>query len=357
MSSPDHIDDRFDELVSELRAGRPAASPELHARVRTIVSEAPVPAPRWQLPHFGWRRLGLVVAPAAVAAGAGFALVHGFSSSSTPQKSAATERAVWHRTVVRGAFAGKPTNQRLSPAPSALQSAVAPPPSARLQDYRVTMRVRLPSLDALSKATVRAMRITRSLGGYVANVEYSSPNVRHGDAVLVLRVPIANVQKAVLAYAGLGTLVAQHFSVVDLQKRYDAEVARIGKLRVEIAKLEAEIAGGSLTDVDRAHAQERLEYDRLQLARLTAEKPTTLNHARLATARLSLTTFHPKRKHVVPPPPSRFDRTMGDAASVLGKELVWLLYALLVAAPFAVIAAGALALERARRRRTERRLI
>jgi hypothetical protein len=342
MSSPDHIDDRFDELVSELRAGRPAASPELHARVRTIVSEAPVPAPRWQLPHFGWRRLGLVLAPAALAAGAGFALVHGFSSSSTPQKSAATERAVWHRTVVRGAFAGKPTDQRLSPAPSALQSAVAPPPSARLQDYRVTMRVRLPSLDALSKATVRAMRITRSLGGYVANVEYSSPNVRHGDAVLVLRIPIANVQ---------------HFSVVDLQKRYDAEVARIGKLRVEIAKLEAEIAGGSLTDVDRAHAQERLEYDRLQLARLTAEKRTTLNHARLATARLSLTTFHPKRKHVVPPPPSRFDRTMGDAASVLGKELVWLLYALLVAAPFAVIAAGALVLERARRRRTERRLI
>src|SRR5919198_6080190 len=92
MSSPDHIDDRFDGLVSELRAGRPAASPELHARVRTIVSEAPVPTPRRQLPHFGWRRLGLVLAPAAVAAGAGVALIHGLSSSSGSEKAAADQR-------------------------------------------------------------------------------------------------------------------------------------------------------------------------------------------------------------------------------------------------------------------------
>jgi hypothetical protein len=219
------------------------------------------------------------------------------------------------------------------------------------------MRLRLPSLDALSTATVRAMRITRSLGGYVANVEYSSPSVRHGDAVLILRVPIANVQKAVLAYAALGTLVAQHFTVFDLQKRFDAEIERIAKVRVRIAELEAQLASGTLGEVDAARAREQLEYARANLARLTAERKTTLKRARLATARLSLTTFHPKRGHVAPPPTTRLDRTLGDAASVLGRELVWLLYAVLVAAPFAVLTASALALERARRRRSERRLL
>lgn len=368
MSSHNQIDERFDDLVRRLRSGRVTASPELRERVREIAAQAPEAERRVPLAErFRWRRAALVLVPACLVAAGSAALVHGLTSSGSQKRADlgfAIDRPALLR--VRGAQAGVP-NQGLPPGMggfthanaqrSAAEPAVAPPPSSRLQDYRVTMRVRLSSLDALSKATVKAMRVTRSLGGYVANVEYSSPSVRHGDAVLLLRVPIANVQTAVLAYAGLGTLVAQHFSVVDLQKLYDAEVERIGKLGFQIAKLNAQIASGSLSDVDKANAQEQLAYDRLALRRLLASKRTTLNHARLATARLSLTTFHPKKKQHVVPPPSRFDRTMDDAGRVLGRELVWALYALIVAAPFALLALLGLVGGRAVRRRGERRLL
>jgi hypothetical protein len=368
MSSPNDIDDRFDDLVRELRSGRTAAPAELRERVHTIVAGAPAPkelrAPFAE--RFRLRRATLVLVPACAVAAGSFALLHGLTSSGSQQ----TTRS----EVVRGALAGKlPDQPRAKTQPGAKmhaaipanpstgtgadESAVAPPPSARLQDYRVTMRVRLSSLDGLSSAVVKAMRVTRSLGGYVANVEYSSPNVRHGDAVLVLRVPIANVQKAVTTYAGLGALVAQHFTVVDVQKQYDAEVERVAKLRFQIAKLNAQIVSGSLSDVELAKAKEQLEYARLTLKRSVAHKQTTLNHARLSTVRLSLTTFHPKKKHTVVPVPSRFESTLGDAGSVLGREAIWALYALVVAGPLAFVALLMLLAERSRRRRTERRLL
>lgn len=353
MSSPDQIDQRFEELVRELRSGRVSASPELRERVRAIASEAPQSKRRKPLlEHISWRRAVLVLGPACVVAGVGAALLQGLTSG-TSQPAAADQP-----TVVRRAEARAPV---AVPRPQTTQgratwSVAAPPSSSRLQDYRVSMRVRVPDLDALSKATVRAMRVTRSLGGYVADVRYSSPSVRHGDAVLVLRIPIANVQRAVLAYSGLGTIVAQSFSVIDLQKRNDAEVQRIAKLRVEIARLEARLATEALTDVDRAHVREQLEYARAERTRLTATHRTTLNRARLATARLSLTTFHKKQRQPVAAP-SRFDRTLDDAAGVLGRELVWLLYGLVVAAPFLLLGLIALAAGRSHRRRAERRLL
>ena len=57
MSSPDSIDERFDELVRELRAGsvRVGASPELRERVRAIAEREPEPPPaRFRLPRRRW---------------------------------------------------------------------------------------------------------------------------------------------------------------------------------------------------------------------------------------------------------------------------------------------------------------
>ena len=359
MSARNDLDERFDDLVRELRSGPTAASPELRERVRAIAAQAPEPRPR-RAPfaeRFRLRRAVLVLVPACVVAAGSAALLHGLTSSGSQR---VAEGEV--RTALMGARAHKEApplsaTSKGTPAWSTAGSALAPPPSSRLQDYRVTMRVRVSGLDAMSRSVVKAMRVTRSLGGYVASVRYSSPGVQHGDAVLLLRVPIANIQKAVLAYAGLGSLVAQHFSVVDVQKRYDAQVQQIADLRALIAKLEARLAEGGLTDVDRAHTQEQLEYSRARLTRLTAESRTTLNHARLATARLSLTTFHPKRKQVVPATPGRFDRTLDDAGRVLSREAVWALYALVVGGPFLLLGLLALAGERSRRRRVERRLL
>jgi hypothetical protein len=356
MSSPDRIDERFGGLVRELRSGSVAASPELRERVRAIAAKAPDrtrPVPYWQ--RFPLPRAALVLAPAVVLVGLGVAVIGGVRSSGSQPVAAdqptigAPFSAYDRRRENRGAPAGAPSH-------SAAETATAPPPSKRLQDYRVNMRVRVSGLDALSKATVRAMRVTRSLGGYVASVRYSSPSTRHGDAVLVLRVPIANVQRAVLAYAGLGTLVAQDFSVIDLEKRYTGQVERSAKLRALIAKLEARLETEALTDVERARIRQELEGARATLTVLTRETKTTLNRARLATARLSLTTFQ-ERKQEPAVPPSRFDRMLDDVGSVLVHEAVWALYAVFVAGPFLLLGLLALAVARAGRRRVERRLL
>jgi hypothetical protein len=362
MSSRNGIDERFDDLVRELRSEHVTASPELRERVRAIAAEAPAPrAPFAE--RFRLRRAALVLVPACVVAAVSAAMLHGLTSSGTKSTSdqtltlaARANDAPPHKAVggaiprLSGSFAYK---RRLGTS----ESAAALPPSGRLQDYRVTMRVRVSGLDALSRSVVKAMRVARLLGGYVANVEYSSPSVRHGDAVLLLRIPIANVQKAVADYAGLGTLVSQHFTVIDVQKQYDAEVERVGKLRFQIARLQAQIDSGSLGDVEKAHAQEQLEYARLTLHRILVQKRTTLNHARLSTVRLSFTTFHKKQKQVVPAVPSKLDRTLGDAGRVLGHEAVWALYALVVAGPFAFLFLLMLGAGRSRRRRVERRLL
>lgn len=373
MSSPNGIDERFDDLVRELRSGRVAASPELRERVHTIAAQAPPPRPI-RAPfaeRFRIKRAVLVLAPACAVAAVSAALLHGLTSSGSqpvaadqagngaPLRTRQTGKSLGTPAPKEkaGSVAGGSAHTRALPTWSTAESAAAPPPSGRYQDYRVNMRVRVQGLDALSKSVVKAMRVTRSLGGYVANVRYSSPSTQHGDAVLLLRIPIANVQKAVLSYAGLGSLVAQHFSVIDVQKQYDVQVQRIADLRALIARLDAKLVAGGLTDVEKARTQEQLEYSRASLTRLTAENRTTLNHARLSTARLSLTTFHKKQKQIVPAIPSRFDRAIDDAGRVLAHEAVWFVYALLVGGPFALLALMALAAERSRRRRVERRLL
>jgi hypothetical protein len=55
--------------------------------------------------------------------------------------------------------------------------------------------------------------------------------------------------------------------------------------------------------------------------------------------------------------PGRFDRFWGNAGGILGKEAIAVLYALVVAGPFAILAALAFLAERARRRRADHRLL
>jgi hypothetical protein len=55
--------------------------------------------------------------------------------------------------------------------------------------------------------------------------------------------------------------------------------------------------------------------------------------------------------------PSRFDRTIDDAAAVLVRELEILVYALVVIGPLLAIGGVAIAAGRAQRRRSDRRLL
>jgi len=67
-----------------------------------------------------------------------------------------------------------------------------------------------------------------------------------------------------------------------------------------------------------------------------------------------LTTRKAATQHVEP---GRFDQFWDDAGDILGKEAIAVLYALVIAGPFLILAALALLAERARRRRADQRLL
>jgi len=69
---------------------------------------------------------------------------------------------------------------------------------------------------------------------------------------------------------------------------------------------------------------------------------------------LQLTTAKPAAKNAVP---DRFDRFLVTSGDILGKEAIALLYALVVAGPFVLIAALLIIAERMRRKRADHRLL
>jgi hypothetical protein len=254
--------------------------------------------------------------------------------------------------VVNGAVASKPPFRR-----AVTLSSATLPSGRRLVDYRVRMRLRVPNNDGLSNATVRAMRVARRLGGYVVNVRYSTPGAQNGDATLVLRVPTAQMQTALLRLSELGTIVSQAVSLVDLQKAFNKEAARIGKLGTQVGRLRTRLQDDSLSFEERAKIEEQLEYLKLELGAASRQHTATKERGRLGTISIALFARQKHAQPVVPQTPTRFDRAFDDAGGILAKELTWGLYAAIVGAPFALLLLFAMFGERGRRRRSERRLL
>jgi hypothetical protein len=225
--------------------------------------------------------------------------------------------------------------------------ALAPGPtlgsSSRLQRQDVWMRLRV---DDLSRATQSAVRDTLRLGGYVASANYGTNEAR-GDSLLQLRVPVANVQKAIARFTDLGTLLAQRISVVDLQ----AGVDRINRrLAAQLKVIETLEAKSDLTPAERA----RLEAARRTVRQLTRGRTSLERQGAYARFSLQLTTQKAAKKQAAP---GRFDKFWGNAGDILGKEVIGVLYALVIVGPFAILAALAFFAERTRRRRADHRLL
>lgn len=328
------------ELATELRAVRPSASPELRERVLAIAArEEPRRPSRFTLPPL--RRLALVAVPAALALAIGGAVVHGLVHSGGSGGEVAGGKEVHSGSAAQ-------LNQRgagaLAPLPARAR-AIAPSTPSRLQRYTASLRVQVKNLNALSDATKRAMRFARLLGGYVASVQYAAPKNGRGGASIIVRVPVDRVQDAIEEYSGLGTIIAQHVSIVDVTKAVQEEAKEIARLQAEIARIEA----GGVTPAERP----RLSAAKARLDYLTKLKAATVRRAELARVKLVLTT-KPKQAAAST---GRFDRTMSDAGGVLLREAEILFYALIVAGPVLLLGAGAALLARAQRRRFERRLL
>jgi hypothetical protein len=326
MSEP-----RSDQILRELRTKAPPAPPQLRERVREITSrEAQSSSRRW----LRLRPALAVAAAAAVVVGVGAAVVNGLTGNGSSPTQREVERV-----------SGAPSGQMLLPTDQGAEElskrAASLPPGARLQRYEAFMRIRVGGRDELSNKTKRAMRDARALGGYVVSVRYGTPEDGQGDATLTLRVPVARVQEAIARFSSLGTLVTQRISLDDIQPQADRLSRRISSARSRIAELERK---QSLTPAERAE----LAAAKRSLSALTRSRRAVVQEGTYARVALELTAQQPAEKESAP---GRFDRFLDDAGSILATELVWLLYALVVAGPFVLLAIAAFVAERARRRR------
>ena len=74
-------------------------------------------------------------------------------------------------------------------------------------------------------------------------------------------------------------------------------------------------------------------------------------------ATVSMTFVAPQAAAAVPDRPGRLDRTISNAGDFLVRELSWLLYALIVVGPIALLAALTVFGVRSARRRSDARLL
>lgn len=340
-------------ILTELRA-LPAAPERLRERVRAL----PEPKARatWSFPRVDVRRSVLVLAPAVVALALGAAAVHGIFADGSQQRPVAArgEGGVVHGSVWNGATTTTPA---LDSAQKTLtlgaQRATALPPSAtRLNKYEAWLRVRV-TQDELSRKATRAMQIARSYGGYVASVDMNTPGSQ-GRAVLVLRVPVAKVEDAVMQLGKLGAVTAQHVRIQDLQRLATRQENAILKLRTTIAGLEQRLAG-SLPADQRVQLEYQLAQAKRSLAAQTSVHKGTLREGTLAT--ISTTLFVAQPAAAKPHHEGRLGRTLHDAGSFLVRELAWLLYAVIVFGPIALLAAAVVLAVRTGRRRSDTRLL
>jgi uncharacterized protein DUF4349 len=347
------VDDRFEQLASELKASRPAAPEQLRDRVEALAQVEPEPRREWGL-RLPSRRLAVALVALAILGSLIAAGVTGLDGSTGDRKALENFGEVGAATTPSTTTPGldRATTPQGLPAPlgDSAKRALAPA-RGRLQQYDAALTLRVRNADQLSARTQQAMRVTRALGGYVASASFDVPG-RQGTSTLVLRIPIDRVQRALAAFAGYGTLLSQKISLQDLQQRANAQSSRIAALKRAIAALEAQLQG-SLPQAERDRVEHLISIERNRLAAQQKRLGATVRRAELAGVRLTLVT--PPRKASAAP--GRFDRTLDDAGFVLARELEILLYALVVLGPLLALGGIGIAAARAQRRRSDRRLL
>lgn len=299
-----------------LRLHAPEAPERLRARVLAV-------RPAGRSPR---TRLVLVLA-ATVALAIAAAVVYGLTGSEQRPR------------VAGGAAKSAPETMRAAPA----DAAAAPSVAARATRTEASLTVRVG--DDVAAATTRATTIATSLGGYAQSVRYGTPE---DVSYIELRIPAGNVKQALSRLAALGDIVSQRISVDDLTKKLQTQSDQIEQLQRRIAALRKALRSTTLSEADRVLLRLQLDEAKRALAQRRHGRDTTLAAAATARVSLVLTT---KKENVVPPTPSRFDRMVDNAVEFLALEATVVVWALIVASPFA-LAAFPLWLRRRRGART-----
>ncbi len=261
------------DLVAELRGARIDAPPELRARVRLIAAADTTP----KRPTFTWRRALVLAVPVAAAIGAAIVLTR---PSHSPPVAVPVERGIAHGAPDSAVTQGKAFSSPAVPAP------LAPAPSAtRVQRYGAYLALRVADPDGVSAGVKRALRITKSLGGYAGSVHATTTGTA-GSADLTLRIPRTHVQEAIARLSSLGTITAEQVDVQDLQTGLNATDQTIARLQRQLAALRAQPP--SAANTIRIAALVR------QIQGLQRAEAATIRTARYATIRLHLGTAAPK---------------------------------------------------------------
>ena len=347
------------ELAALLRGSRPAASPELRARVREIAAgEAAKTPPLWSRLRLPSRRGVLVVVPAAAALALASAGVLGLARSDGERDAATrmTDQSYW-QLEAQGAGdavpeASTPQGAADTAVPSTSQKAPLVTTGDRAQRVTATMTVEVDDSDGVADSAQKAIALTQRLGGYVA-----SSSVVTGDeanAVITVRVPSARVQEAVSGLSALGTIVSQQVLTQDLQGDLSRLQRRERSVRAQIAVVVARLESESLTVAQRAALEARLGNLRSELRALRSSIAGTTSEARMATIQFAAVT---PEGSAVAPVPSRLDRALDEALNVLVWEAVVVLAILIVVLPFALVALAVWLGNRLYRRREDDRLL
>jgi hypothetical protein len=333
------IDERFDEIVSALRAEIPSTPDALHERVATVTATRP-PQPR-----FSARRAFALAVPVAAAASLAVAVAVGLNTAARPGSSGG-DGEIAAPTEPQRLKQAPPTTDAQDEARTAGSTSRAPgaavgvpgPSGRRAQDYVANLRLLVDDTDDLSATTQRALRTTRRLGGYVVAVEYRTPEPGEGTAAVRLRIPVSRVQAAIVQFSGLGRILAQETRISDLQQPLD-------KLTRRIRQLERRAA--TLTGAERARVL-------AEIAALRRQRAEVARRAAFATVNLDLTTHERRNPEAAP---GRLERAIDDATGVLAAELAIGAYVLIVASPLLLLLLAAFLGNRAYRRYADQRLL
>ncbi|MDX6646443.1 MAG: hypothetical protein QOK40_2170 [Miltoncostaeaceae bacterium] len=354
-------------LAVDLRGLEGPAPESLRARLGALVAEAPAEAQarqgRGRLASIwagGTRRRTMMAAPigalAAAALAAALLMPGGGTTPADPGEGfkATREPAADSGTLRRAlapAFSATPALPQGSAAPTPSPPAatmVAPlVTDSRPQDVRTWTRVHVQDVQALSRASTRAMTTVHGLGGFLASTRYSVPDAGQGQNVLVFKVPPARVEAALRGFSALGTVIGQRAVTVDLGARLGSGARRLRRQLERVRQLRAELA---------AHPGDAARAARLAAAeaayRATSDRQNAVrDRTQMATMNLTLTTVGPKEER------GQFVGALYRAGGRLAGGTAWVMQALILVLPPLLIVGAALAAWHARRRRTRRRLL
>ncbi len=261
------------DLVAELRGARISAPSEVRARVRLIAAADTTRTQR----TFTWRRALVLAVPVAAAIGAAIVLTR---PSHSPPVAVPVERGIVHGAASSAPSQGKAFSRPAAPAP------LAPAPSTtRVQRYGAYLALRVADPNGVSAGVKRALRITKSVGGYAGSVHATTTGTA-GSADLTLRVPRTQVQEAITRLSALGTITAEQVDVQDLQTGLNATDRTIARLQRQLAALRVQPPSDANTI--------RIAVLVRQIERLQRAEAATIRTARYATIRLHLGTAAPK---------------------------------------------------------------